>query len=147
MERNILYMVGIVFLVLMVALFTSSNLLISSNMSSTPTGNVIGGKLGNLKGLPGTHNLGIPDSLNPRGEVTFEGITYKNYCLVDEHPEYKYTKSRNYLKVFLIADDQVRSKWTNCEVTDQVCEQGRCTGAYDPRKLPNNEQFQRVVWK
>lgn len=141
MERNILCMVGMIFLVLMVALFTSSNTL------STPTGNVVGGKLGNLKGLPGTHNLAVPDHLNQPGKVTFEGREYKNYCLADEHPEYKYTKSKNYLKIFLIANDQVKSVWSNCEVTNQICENGRCTGVYDPRKITNQDAFQREVWK
>ncbi|MBI3033382.1 hypothetical protein HYY69_07950 [Candidatus Woesearchaeota archaeon] len=141
MERNMLYLSGMVFLVLMVALFTNANTL------STPTGNVIGGKLGNLKGLPGTHNLAVPDHLNQPGKVIFEGREYKNYCLSDEHPEYKYTQSRNYLKRFFIADNQIKSAWTNCEVTDQICEKGRCTGAYDPRKIPNKDEFQREVWK
>ncbi len=140
MERNILSMVGIVLLVLLVALFTDTN-------ASTPTGNVIGGNLGNLKGLPGTYNLGLPESLNQQGELTFEGKAYKNYCLADVHPEYKYTKSRNYLKVYYIVDNQITSAWKNCEVTDQVCEKGKCTGKHDPKKIPNNDQFQREVWK
>lgn len=132
MDKYVYYIIGIVVVVFVFSLFSAA-------YSNNITGNVIG--------LPSKYIRDLPDSLKEVNSVTHEGVTYTNYCLVDEKPEYKYTFSKNMLRMFTLQDGKVNAKWFNCELLKKECSNGICTGKYDPRTIPNQDKFQILTGK
>ena len=127
MKKSLLYIGLMVFIVFLVSLFLN-------NATATPTGNYLA--------LPNSFNQNIPDDLVQQEGVVFEGVEYKNFCLIDKYPEYRQTASKHFLKKFVIANDEVKGSWFNCATLRKTCSQGKCVGSMLKNTEPYNPAFQ-----